>query len=211
MLVIGLTGGIGTGKSEVSRMLQRLGAVVIDADRVGHEVYRPQTSTWRRVVEAFGDEVLTPSGEIDRKKLGSIVFADQKALARLNAIVHPEIREELARRIEELRSKGTPVAVVEAAVLIEAGWDALVDEVWVTHSREDAAVARVARRNNLSPAEVRRRVRAQVPFEERRMHADVVIENDSDLETLRHKVEVLWDSRVKGRALKDAGRHSDAV
>ncbi|MDP3063372.1 MAG: dephospho-CoA kinase [Chloroflexota bacterium] len=211
MLVIGLTGGIGTGKSEVSRMLQRLGAVVIDADRVGHEVYRPQTSTWHRVVEAFGEGILAPSGEIDRKKLGSIVFADQRALARLNAIVHPVIREELVGRLEGLRGRGTPVVVVEAAVLIEAGWDTLMDEVWVTHSREDAAVARVARRNSLSPEEVRRRVRAQLPFEERRMHADVVIENDGDLEALRQKVEALWDSRVKGRSLKDAGRHSDAV
>lgn len=211
MVVIGLTGGIGTGKSEVSRMLQRLGAVVIDADRVGHEVYRPQTSTWHRVVEAFGEGILAPSGEIDRKKLGSIVFADQRALARLNAIVHPVIREELVGRLEGLRGRGTPVVVVEAAVLIEAGWDTLMDEVWVTHSREDAAVARVARRNNLSPEEVRRRVRAQLPFEERRMHADVVIENDGDLEALRQKVEALWDSRVKGRSLKDAGRHSDAV
>ena len=211
MLVIGLTGGIGTGKSEVSRMLQRLGAAVIDADRVGHEVYRPQTSTWHRVVEAFGEGILAPSGEIDRKKLGSIVFADQRALARLNAIVHPVIREELVGRLEGLRGRGTPVVVVEAAVLIEAGWDTLMDEVWVTHSREDAAVARVARRNNLSPEEVRRRVRAQLPFEERRMHADVVIENDGDLEALRQKVEALWDSRVKGRSWKDAGRHSDAV
>jgi len=112
MLVIGLTGSIGTGKSEVARLLQALGAVVINADQVGHEAYRPNSDSWREVVKVFGEEILQPSGEIDRRKLGAVVFSDPEQLAKLNNIMHPRMARMVAQQLESLRSQGTQVAVV---------------------------------------------------------------------------------------------------
>ncbi|MFH1141780.1 MAG: dephospho-CoA kinase [Chloroflexota bacterium] len=199
MIVIGLTGGIGSGKSEVSRKLKELGAEVIDADRVGHEAYLPHTAAWEEVVAAFGQEILQPSGEVDRRKLGSIVFSDTKALARLNAIMHPKMYEMLRERLDVLRSQGTKVAVIEAAILIEAKWTPLVDEVWVTEANEDVVVERVGKRNNLPAEEIRRRIRSQMSREERAKHATAIIKNNTSLEELHRQVEQLWDSRVRGR------------
>jgi len=199
MIVIGLTGGIGSGKSEVSRMLGALGAEIIDADRLGHQAYQPRTETWEAVVAAFGEQILQPNGEVDRKKLGAIVFSDPKALARLNAIMHPRMYEMIEGQLEGLRRQGTNVAVVEAAVLIEAGWAPLTDETWVTEAEEDVVVGRVQRRSNLPGEEIQRRIRSQLTREERAKHATVVIENNGGLEELRQHVQELWDSRVQGR------------
>lgn len=199
MKVIGLTGGIGSGKSEVSRMLQALGAEIIDADRIGHQAYRPRTEAWEAVVAAFGEQILQPNGEVDRKKLGAIVFAESDALARLNAIMHPRMYKMLKERLEELREQGTEVAVVEAAVLIEAGWTPLVDEIWVTEAEEDVVVGRVRLRSNLPEEEIRRRIRSQLSREERASRATAVIENNGGLEELRQRVQELWDSRVQWR------------
>ena len=199
MIVIGLTGGIGSGKSEVGRILRELGAELIDADRVGHEAYKPNTETWQAVVQAFGDEILQPDGEVDRRKLGAIVFSDADAMARLNGIMHPRILEMIQERLEALRGQGARVAVVEAAILIEAGWTSLVDEVWVTDSTEETVVERVGRRNNLDADEIRRRISSQMTREERTGHATVVIHNDEGIKQLKLRVQELWDSRVQGR------------
>lgn len=199
MLVIGLTGGIGTGKSEVSRILRELGAEVIDADRVGHEAYLPHTETWQAVVDAFGAQVLQSNGEIDRKKLGAIVFSDPQARQKLNGIMHPRMYRMMAERIEAFKKQGVKVVVVEAAILIEGGWAPLADEVWVTTAPEASVTARIQARNNLSPEEIHRRIRSQLSDEERFKHAHVIIENNGDKAQLRAKVEELWESRVKGR------------
>ena len=205
MLVIGLTGGIGTGKSEVSRILGELGATIIDADRVGHEAYSPHTQVWQQVVETFGEEIVQPTGEIDRKRLGALIFNDPAAREALNAIMHPRMAETFAQRISELRKRGVEVAVLEAAVLVEAGWDSLVDEIWVTYSPEGTVVERLRRRPGkgeevLSEGEIIDRIGSQLPFEERSRHAQVVVENSGSIEELRLKVESLWGSRVKGKA-----------
>ncbi|MBI4339829.1 MAG: dephospho-CoA kinase [Chloroflexi bacterium] len=200
MFVVGLTGGIGSGKSEVTRKLRELGAEVIDADLVGHQAYLPQTETWQAVVNAFGQGILQPTGEIDRRKLGSIVFSDPKELARLNAIMHPRMFRMIQGQLDELRAKGVQVAVVEAAILIEANWTPLVDEVWVTTASEDVVVQRVHQRSNLPEEEVRRRIRSQLSNHERAKHATVVIENNGGMEELRCEVQHLWESRVQGRA-----------
>ena len=123
MIVIGLTGGIGSGKSEAARMLQELGADVIDADRIGHEAYLPNTETWVAVVAEFGNEILQPTSEIDRKKLGAKVFSDPPAMARLSAIMHPRMYDMIEERIGRLRDQGMEVAVVEAALLVEGRVD----------------------------------------------------------------------------------------
>ena len=203
MFVIGLTGGIGTGKSEVARLLRQLGAEVLDADRLGHEVYRPGTEGWRRVVEAFGPEVVGPDGQIDRKRLGSIVFGDPSALARLNAIVHPVMYRMMEERLEEMRRQGVRVAVLDAAILLEAGWRPLVDEVWAVVAPEEVAVERAVRRTGLDPEAIRARIRAQMPQEERVRHADAVIDNSGDLEHLGAQVRALWEARVRPRLERD--------
>ena len=201
MRVIGLTGGIGTGKSLVAHMLAELGAEIIDADRIGHEAYTPHTPVWKEVVEAFGEDILQPSGEIDRKRLGSIVFSDPQELARLNSIMHPRMAEMIHERVKELEGQGAQTAVVEAAVLVEAGWDKLpwVDEVWVTGSGEEQVVQRIKERNNLPDDEIRKRIGSQLPFEERSRNAQVVVDNSSTIDDLRQAVESIWESRVKGK------------
>jgi dephospho-CoA kinase len=199
MLVIGLTGGIGTGKSEVTRQLGALGAAVIDADRVGHEAYVPGSESWRQVVEVFGDDILRTDGEIDRQKLGAIVFSDPDQLARLNGIMHPRMAGIVAGRLEELRGQGTEVAVVEAALLFEAGWDSLVDEVWVTDSPVEVVIQRLQARNGMSPEEVLKRMDSQMDREERLGRAQVVVDNTGDMAALEETVNGLWETRVKGR------------
>ena len=136
MLVIGLTGGIGTGKSEVSRILREMGAVVIDADKVGHETYAANSETWRVVVATFGEDVVLPDGQIDRQALSSIVFDDSVAVEKLNAIMHPRMAKLLEVRIQQHREVRADV-VLEAALLVEAGWNSLVDEVWVVTAPEE--------------------------------------------------------------------------
>lgn len=192
MKVIGLTGGIGSGKSTVSRFLAELGAVVIDADRVGHEAFKAGTGLWREVVAAFGKQVLAPGGDIDRKKLGEMVFDDPDSLARLNRIMHPRMYDTVKAQIEEYRRQGVDVVVLEVILLIEAGWTSLVDEVWVTVAPEDAVVEHLKQQRGLNEAQIRARINSQLPVEERVKHADVVIRNDGSLAELRDRVEELW-------------------
>jgi dephospho-CoA kinase len=192
MIVIGLTGGIASGKSTVSRVLSDLGAVVIDADRVGHEAFRPDTDAWREVVAAFGNDVLGQNQEIDRGKLAAIVFQDPEALERLNSIMHPTIRRMVEQRIDTLRSQGVALAVVEAALLIEAGWTDLVDRVWVTDASEDAVIGRLCDQKGFTGEQARARINSQMSAVDRSKHADVVIRNDSDVAALTEKVKQLW-------------------
>jgi len=193
MKVIGLTGGIGSGKSTVSRFLSELGAVVLDADRVGHEAYQPGTETWKEVVAAFGREIVAPDESIDRKKLGAIVYGDPAALERLNGIMHPRMYDMMAARIEEYRRQGVKVVVLEAAILLEAGWTPLVNEVWVTVASEPTVVQRVRERTDLPEEQIRSRIRSQLSNEERKKQASVVIDNDGSLDELRAKVAELWE------------------
>lgn len=200
MLVIGLTGGIGTGKSEVTRLLEALGAVVINADQVGHEAYKPDSESWQEVVEAFGEDILQPNREIDRRKLGAIVFGDPDQLAKLNRIMHPRMARIVSEQLEALRAQGTNVAVVEAALLYEAGWDSLVDEVWVTDSPVDTVIERLRARNGMSAEEVIKRIDSQMDRSERLNRAQVIVDNGGDVADLESTVERLWKTRVTGAA-----------
>jgi dephospho-CoA kinase len=198
-VAIGLTGGIASGKSVISSLLAERGAVVIDADRLGHEVYRAGTEMFRRVVEAFGEDIVGDDGEIDRKRLGAKVFGDPAARKRLEALVWPAIREMARERIEEARRRGVPAVVLEAAVLVEAGWQDLVDEVWVAEVAPETAIERLGSRNGLTREQAEARLRAQLSNEERRRYADVVIENNGTLEDLRRRVDEAW-ARLRERA-----------
>ena len=200
MQVIGLTGGIGTGKSQAARILEELGAVVINADVLGHLAYRSNTDGWRRIVDAFGPEVVGPEGEIDRKRLGRIVFSAPDAKAKLDAIAWPQIAILARRKIENLRKEETDTIVLEAAVLVEAGWDTLVDEVWVTHAPRNLVRQRLKLRDGLTTEEIDRRIDAQIPFEERLKEGYIPIENASTPEALRDRVTTLWRRRIKESA-----------
>jgi dephospho-CoA kinase len=197
MKVIGLTGGIGSGKSTVSKYLQELGAVLIDADKVGHAAYQPDTETWREVVATFGEQILTSDGNIDRKKLGAIVFSNPESLEKLNRIVHPRMYEMMKAQIDEYRQQGVKVVVLEAAILLEASWTPLVDEVWVTVAPESTVVERTKERTGLPEEQILARIRSQMSSEERAKHADVVISNDGSMDELKIKVKELWRG-IKG-------------
>ena len=199
MLVIGLTGGIGTGKTEVSRLLQELGAKVINADQVGHEAYAPHSEAWEEVVKAFGDGILQQNEEIDRRKLGSIVFADPEQLATLNGIMHPRMAAIVREKLVGLETRGVEVAVVEAAVLFEAGWDTLVQEVWTTESPVESVVARLQERNGFEPDEIRKRIASQMSSAERSSRATEVVSNSEELPDLENTVKEIWKRRVEGR------------
>ena len=199
MLVVGLTGSIGTGKSEATRILQELGAGIINADQVGHEAYTPHTESWNEVVDAFGQDILQPNGEIDRSKLGAIVFADSSQMTKLNRIMHPRMAGMVADKIEQMRSHGIQVAVVEAALLFEAGWETLVDEVWTTDSPLESVFQRLMLRNGLNEEEVRKRLSSQMDIQERLNRSDVVVDNSGGVAALEETVRSLWESRIKGR------------
>ena len=194
--VIGLTGGIGSGKSTVSQFLAELGAAVIDADKVGHEAYRPNTETWQELVKTFGNRILAADNTIDREKLGAIVFGNSEELARLNAIIHPQITKILKKRIADYRRKGVKVIVLDAPVLFEADATSLVEEVWVVVANEANVIKRVVARTGLPEAQIRSRIHSQISNEEHIKRAQVVIHNDGTVEELREKVKELWE-RVK--------------
>ena len=195
MKVIGLTGSICSGKSTVAGFLAKLGAVVLSADEIGHEAFSPHTETWQRVVEAFGREILTGGNEIDRKKLGEIVFNNSQALERLNQIMHPGMHRVAEKKIEELRQQGVGVVVLEAPLLIEAKWLDLVDEVWVAKASEATMVRRCQNRSGLSEAQAKARILSQLPPGEKTRYADVVIDTDVTLEEVEARVKDLWEQR----------------
>lgn len=197
MKILGLTGGIGSGKTLAAQILAGLGAVVIDADKVGHTTYLPGTRGFDQVVAEFGPTVVAADGTIDRKRLGAMVFGDPTKLGRLNAIVHPLISQAVAERIAEERKVGrAPAIVIEAAVLVEAKWDALVDEVWVVTARPEIVEQRLVAQRGLDPAAIAARVRNQLSDGERAAHADVIIDNSGDRAALEARLSALWRERV---------------
>ena len=192
MKVIGLTGGIGSGKSTVSGFLAELGAVIIDADKVGHEAFKPDTELWHEVVAAFGKQILGPNGEIDRNKLGEMVFGNPELLSRLNQVMHPRMYDMVKTQIEDYRQQGVNVVVLEAPLLLEAGWTSLVDEVWVTVASESTVLRRLEEQVGLSEQQSLARIRSQLPSQERIKQADVVIDTDFSLDEVKAKVKELW-------------------
>jgi dephospho-CoA kinase len=193
MLTIGLTGGIGCGKSTVSRILGELGAPIIDADIVGHAIYAPDGPAYTDVIAAFGPGILAANGTIERSKLGPIVFSDPGALKRLNSIVHPKMFARMREMIQELRAGGEqhPI-VVEAAILIEANWQPLFDEIWLVTASKERVVERIERDRGLKPEQTEARIRAQLSDDERRKYSTLVITNDGAIEELREHVTQLW-------------------
>lgn len=186
MLRIGLTGGIGSGKSTVAALFARRGVPVIDTDEIAHTLTRPGTEAVAEIAAAFGADILTPEGAIDRRRLAARVFADSTERQRLEAILHPRIRAETERR---LRALNTPYVLVVVPLLIEAGFTDLVDRVLVVDCEEQTAIRRAAARSHRSEDEIRAIARAQLDRATRLARADDVIVNDAGLDRLDEQVE----------------------
>src|SRR5579863_4133219 len=196
MLRVGLTGGIATGKTTVVAMLRELGCRVLEADKIAHQVIEPGGAAYDEVVREFGRGILTPDGLVDRKKLGTIVFADPKRLARLNAIVHPPVLEEQTRQLAAIE-KADPhaIAVVEAALLIEAGFTDSLDCLVVTWCTPEQQLARLTQPDagrGLTIEQARQRIAAQMPLEEKRRMANEVIDCSGTLDHTREQTVTLY-------------------
>jgi dephospho-CoA kinase len=192
MRLIGLTGGIATGKSTVAEILTGLGAQVVDADALAHEVTAAGSEAVRVIARELGAEFVRPDGSLDRPHLADRVFADHLLLERLNAIVHPRVRRLMARRVEELAAAGAQVIVLDVPLLLESRQADDVDVIWLVYAPEALQIERLMARNALGRVQAQMRVRAQMPIEEKRRLADVVIDNTQDLEALRAQVEALY-------------------
>ena len=196
MKIIGITGLMGSGKSTVAGMLADLGASVINADEIAHAIYAPGTNGIKRVEEAFGHAVIAPDGSVDRQALGQVVFRDDSARETLNRITHPLIAAEIKRLLARNRRQNVEVTVVEAALLIEAGWLRMMDEIWLTVAPRQVIYLRLGNSLHLSPDEVKLRLRTQLPVSKQLRYATLTVSTDTSLEKLRAKVGRLWKSEV---------------
>lgn len=191
MLRVGLTGGIGCGKSTVAALMREQGCHVIEADSLAHRLMEPGTPAYEEIVREFGREILGPGEAIDRRKLGAVVFGDSAKLQRLNRIVHPRVIEEQERLLEELaRREPAAVGVVEAALLVEAGYHERLDRLVVVWCRPEQQRERLLARG-MSAEQVEKRIAAQMPLEQKRRLADVQIDCSGTLEETRRQVETL--------------------
>jgi len=197
-VVIGLTGGIASGKSTVSAKLKELGAAVIDADLLARDVVRKGEIAYNKIVQCFGEDILLPGGDIDRKKLGNIVFSDKEKLALLNSITHPEIINRMKERIQELKAEGAKVIVVDAAILIEMGLHKYVDSVWVLSVDRETQLKRLVERDKFNYREAENRINSQFTNEVRKKYADVVIDNSKPIEEVEKRLEELWNNITGG-------------
>jgi len=186
---VGITGGIGSGKSEVTNLLRDKGYAVIDADEVSRESAAPGEPAMLRLKEEIGDEVFFADGSLDRQELARIIFSNPIALMTVNEIFHGDIKERLEAHILELERKGEETVFISAPLLFESGAEWMADEVWLVTAEEGKRLERVMERDGLTEAEVRARMENQMPEEEKRARADVVIENNGGLEELYSEVE----------------------
>lgn len=191
MLLVGLTGGLASGKSSVASLLARRGAIVVDADELSRRAVAPGTPGLARIVETFGSEVLDAAGGLDRAALAAIVFADKEKRRVLESIVHPEVFRLLDRVVSGYRATDA-VVVFDAPLIVETGFHQACDLVVVVSSRVEAQVARVVRTRGMSEGDARSRIDSQASPEERERHADIVVRNDGTLEQLEDRVESLW-------------------
>jgi len=197
MRVIGLTGGIASGKSTVARILQRLGAVIIDADLLSREAVLPGTPAHQAIVASFGPDILLPDTTIDRKALGRIVFADPNARRRLEAITHPAIANLAEELLAEARQSDAPVAFYVAPLLIEAGVTGRVDDIWVVYADRETQIARLTKRDGIGREEAEQRLAAQMPMEEKATYGSAVIDNRGTPEETERQVTALWKERIE--------------
>ena len=196
--IIGLTGGIASGKSTVAEHLGGLGAVIVEGDQLGHRVYEPGTSGFEKVVNAFGHDIVSEDGTINRRVLGGKVFGAPEEMERLNSVMWPAIRELAEQDFAEIGQRGpNAVIVFEAAVMLEAGWQDLVSEIWVVTTKRDAAIDRLKTRNGYSREQALARIESQMSNRQRQEYADVKFDNSETEEKLKSRVEYHWKRLLK--------------
>lgn len=193
-MLIGLTGGIASGKNLVANYFREFGAYIIDADEISRYITKPDMSAYNDIVREFGSGILNSDGTIDRKKLGDIVFNNTDLLKKLNQITHPKIIAEEKRRIKEIQSKKPDaVIVVNAALLIESGHYKEMDKVIVVYADEDMQIKRFAQRDGLTEEEAKIRIACQMPLKEKTNFADFVIDNMQDIEKTKTEVKRVFE------------------
>ena len=193
LIVAGLTGGIASGKSTVARMLAAAGARVVDADRIAHEVVQPGRRAWQAVRTRFGDGVVRPDGNLDREKLGRMVFRDPAIKRDLEQVVHPFVFRQMASELKSLAAaRPGAVVVLDIPLLIESGLHRVLPLTALVHVPEAVQLARLIRRDGLAAADARARIRAQMPIDAKRAHADVIIDNAGPLEATRRQALTLY-------------------
>lgn len=195
MKVIGLTGGIASGKSTASAYLRELGAAIVDADAISRASTRRGGAAFEAVCAAFGD-ILGADGEIDRRKLGGIVFADEDARRKLNSIVHPAVMAESRAQIENARALGVKMCILDVPLLFETGMEKLCDETWLIYVPREEQIRRMAERDGLDAAAAAARIDSQMPLEEKLKRADVAIDSSGTIEQTREKLCRLWEERT---------------
>jgi dephospho-CoA kinase len=198
-LIIGLTGGIVSGKSTVARMFKDLGAKIVDADKLGHKVILPQGAAWKRIIKIFGKDILQKDQTINREKLGKIVFANQNLLKKLNKITHPEIIKLIKKEIslaKDNSKKEKKTLIIDAALIYETKIDRLMDKIIVVYLDEEEQLKRLIKRNNLSGKEALQKIKSQIPLKEKIEIADYVIDNSNSLDKTKEQVETIWQEIV---------------
>jgi dephospho-CoA kinase len=198
-LIIGLTGGIVSGKSTVARMFKDLGAKIVDADKLGHKVILPQGAAWKRIIKIFGKDILQKDQTINRKKLGKIVFANQNLLKKLNKITHPEIIKLIKKEISLAKDDSKEekkILIIDAALIYETKIDRLMDKIIVVYLDEEEQLKRLIKRNNLSEKEALQKIKSQIPLKEKIEIADYVIDNSNSLDKTKEQVETIWQEIV---------------
>ncbi len=193
-MIIGLTGGIASGKDTVATFLKELGATIIDADEISREIVKPGMPAWEELVEEFGRNILAGDNTIDRSKLGNIVFNEPAHLQRLNGITHPKIIAEEKRRIEQIqKSNPQAIIVVNAALLIESGNYKSMNKVIVVYADEKNQIERAAKRDHLFLSDIQKRINAQIPLNEKSKYADFLIDNNGTLKNTKEQVEKIYE------------------
>jgi dephospho-CoA kinase len=198
-LIIGLTGGIVSGKSTVARMFKDLGAKIVDADKLGHKVILPQGAAWKRIIKIFGKDILQKDQTINREKLGKIVFANQNLLKKLNKITHPEIIKLIKKEISLAKDDSKEekkILIIDAALIYETKIDRLMDKIIVVYLDEEEQLKRLIKRNNLSEKEALQKIKSQIPLKEKIEIADYVIDNSNSLDKTKEQVETIWQEIV---------------
>ncbi len=204
-LIIGLTGGIGSGKSTVAQMFEELGAEILDADKIGHQLILPHTPVWEKIVSSFGKDILQKDLYINRKKLGNLVFNDYRLLKKLNEIMHPQIIKIIEEKIRKEKSKkcqndlDKSILIIEAALIYETKLEKLMDKIIVVSIQEEEQIKRLRERNALSREDILKRIRAQFPLEEKIKKADYIVDNNHSLDCTRKQVKRIWAELIQKR------------
>ena len=193
MKIIGLTGGIASGKSTVSALLQEKGYAVIDADKIARQLAEPYQPLWQEYKNRYGSKVLHEDKSLNRQAVADIVFAEQQERKWMDAMAHPIIRAEISRHLVEIERQGCKIVFLDVPLLYESGWDAMADIIWVIYVSPEKQVQRLCSRNGFSVEEAKRRIGVQMSMEEKKAKAGAVIDNNGNLEQLRQQVFVLLE------------------